>query len=126
MLLRWRTELIATPPGGAPTAEQQAQVAQWTDLARQDLEARRLVEPPGENAVARLKAIRSLDPDNSFAREQLDNLGQFFHDESRAAFVQGDVRTGVQKLEQGLLISPEHPSLLALREEVRARMDKPE
>ena len=123
-LLKQQATLNAAFSGGQPSAAVQTQITKMTSEAKQDIKNLRLVEPPGNNAVSRLKAILSLDPQNKFANEQLERLGLFFHDAAHAAFIQGDVKQGVQKLEQGLLISPGHTQLLSLRREVSSRMAK--
>ncbi|MFT5447560.1 MAG: serine/threonine protein kinase [Gammaproteobacteria bacterium] len=123
-LLKQQATLNAAFSGGLPSAAVQVQVTKMTSQAKQDIKNLRLIEPPGKNAVSRLKAILSLDPQNKFANEQLERLGLFFHDAAHAAFIQGNVKKGVQKLEQGLLISPGHTQLLSLRREVSSRMAK--
>lgn len=123
-LLKQQATLNAAFSGGQPSAAVQAQVTKMTSQAKQDIKNLRLIEPPENNAVSRLKAILSLDPQNKFANEQLQRLGLFFHDAARAAFIRGDVKQGVQKLEQGLLISPDHTQLLSLRRDVSSRMAK--
>jgi serine/threonine protein kinase len=123
-LLKEQAALNAAFSGGQPSAAVQEQVTKLTSQAKQDIKNLRLVEPPGNNAVARLKAILSLDPQNKFANDQLERLGLFFHDAAHTAFIQGDAKLGVQKLEQGLLISPGHSQLLDLRRDVSSRMAK--
>ena len=123
-LLEGQSALLTPKPANELSAADRDKLERWVALAKQDLEELRLVEPPGNNAAARLKAIRSLDPANQFAGQQLERLGRFFHDQAYAAFVAGDVQKGARKLEQGLLISPRHPDLLALHQAASARMNK--
>jgi serine/threonine protein kinase len=110
---------------GTLNAEDREEIERLTRMAGKYLRELRFVEPPGENAVTMLKAIQSLDPDNEFARKQLGSLGDFFEQSARSRISDGDIQRGVANIEQGLIVSPAHPGLLALREELEARKAVP-
>lgn len=86
----------------------------------------RITDPPGDNAFVLYRQVLALDPENETAKKRLLEIGRMSVaqrqiDATRAFLEGGDLQGAAVRVERGLMIAPENDSLLALREEIRAR-----
>ncbi len=106
--------------------QQQISVDQEIDqlLAKADsqLEQQRRYQPPGDNAAESFKAVLKLRPDEDRALNGLGLIADQLGNEASALLDQGDEAGSRALLEAGLGLVADRPSLLALQQQLEARI----
>jgi tetratricopeptide (TPR) repeat protein len=123
-------ETTAAPPAGRPSPasidmnDPQALLAR----ARDQWDAGRYIEPPGDNAYETYQRVLELQPDNHDARSGLlaigrIRLGNQYQARAEQQLRDGDLQGSLAEVEQGLRLAPRHAGLLALRERLTEQLD---
>lgn len=112
------------PPESVDMDDPQALLAR----AREQWNAGRHVEPPGDNAYETYQRVLELQPDNNAARSGLlaigrIRLGNQYQNRAEQLRQDGALQDSLAEVEQGLRLAPEHPGLLALREQLVEQLD---
>jgi tetratricopeptide (TPR) repeat protein len=81
--------------------------------AVRQLEARRLTTPSNDNAFATYREILQLDPDNTEARQGLDQIKQTYRDWAERALQDDDRTKAIGYYERALSVDPEDSAIRA-------------
>ena len=120
-LLSLRREIEAVKPNTEIDISDQRRIEHLLKEAESYLSASRFVFPVGENAVEAYKRVLQLDPNNETALRRLNELAAFFEQAARNDLNKGEIKQAILKIEQGLMINPEHPGLLDLKEKLKSQ-----
>ncbi|MFO1349455.1 MAG: hypothetical protein U1F68_01740 [Gammaproteobacteria bacterium] len=111
--------------GGESKTENQgasAGVQELLSTGRQQLSARRLTSPAGDNAYETFQKVLALDPTNPEALAGLDDIADTYLNLALGAKQQGDLRKSLQHVKRGLGIAPKNDALKKLRRDVEAAL----
>jgi serine/threonine-protein kinase PpkA len=89
------------------------------DNAEQALAEYRLRTPAGDSAYDHYTKILTLDPGNPQAQAGLDRIAELYSSLAEKQLAAGHARHAGVYVRRGLQIEPDHPTLLALAEQVR-------
>jgi serine/threonine protein kinase len=120
-LLSLRREIEAVKPNTEIDVSDQRKIERLLKEAESYLSASRFVFPVGENAVEAYKRVLQLDPDNQTALRRLNEMAAFFEQAARNDLNKGEIKQAILKIEQGLMINPEYPGLLDLKEKLKSQ-----
>jgi tetratricopeptide (TPR) repeat protein len=115
----------ASPGAGAPLPAAGTADPRLRDLlarAEQSLEAWRLSEPPGDNALHYFRQVLQLDPGNAEAQMGIGRIIQRYVQLTEKELARDNTGKALQFVELGLNITAGHKRLLELREELNRRM----
>ncbi|MFC6670086.1 hypothetical protein [Marinobacterium aestuariivivens] len=95
-------------------------VADLLAEAERQLQAGQLMQPEGDNAHASLLKVLALEPENAAAAAGLARIADHYMQEARRQGEAGAWQNSLELSERGLEVVPDHPELLALREQAQA------
>jgi len=95
-------------------------------LARQDVEAGRLVQPAQNNAVYRYTQVLQLDADNRQAKQGINDVAKQFQDATQQAIKAGNVYNAELQLSYLEMVLPRSKPAIDLREQILALKAKTE
>ena len=126
-LQQFQTELKIKLTTETPAALTERKITLLLSRAEAQWEARKFTAPPGDNAFETYNAIRELDPDNSRAMEGLLQIGSLrlgtrYENLARELRQSGDLKASLEKITEGLKVSPDHPGLLELQAIVQTEL----
>ncbi len=125
-------------PEASPAAEQESpdppsesrelSIAELLDQGEQHWQAGRYFQPEGHNAFEIYRQISDRAPGNVQARDRLLALGRIraaerFFGEAETLLDQGDRTGGLNAINRGLQLAPEHAGLLELRQHIQTQDD---
>lgn len=87
--------------------------------AEAHLAAGQFILPPGKNAVENYRKVLSISPDNPTALSRLKEMADLFEQAARNDLENGRVTSGISRIEQGLMIDPQHAGLRKLEQAVK-------
>ncbi len=90
-------------------------IEQLLALGRQALDDYRLVTPEGDNAYEYLLAVLQLDPRNETAHAGIQEIVDIYITLASKAADSNEIERAGRYLDRGLVIQPDNPELLALR-----------
>ena len=93
------------------TQKRQAEIDQLLARAKQDLGAKRLTTPPGDNALARYRSVLKLDPDNQAARAGRSAVVDTLLTLATAAREKQDFETAARYLKEAQGIAPDSSAI---------------
>jgi len=114
-LARLRIETLSESRSGAAAGtagDHAARIAELLDAAQRDIADRRLTSPPGENAVAKLRDVLALDPDNVDARQGLIRVVDRYVTWANTAMDRAELDKAAGYLQRAESVAPEAASLL--------------
>ena len=109
----------------ARQSEQAKREQEITALLKQadtQMQAKRLIEPPGNNAEATYRQVLKLDAGNAQAQAGLERIAQDYLQQARQRQSTGALQESLRQIDKGLAVVPNQAELLRLREEVRAQL----
>lgn len=86
-------------------------------------QSRRLVSPPGENAVDLFNEILRTSPGNAAAERGLDRIADFYRTNAEKLLERGLKRAALLMVEDGLKARPSDPRMLELQIQLRAELE---
>ncbi len=89
--------------------------------AENHLSASRFIFPSDENAIETYKEVLKLDPNNKMALRRLNEIADFFEQKAQEDLKNNRINQAISRIEQGLMINPEHAGLLELKETVESQ-----
>jgi hypothetical protein len=113
----------AAPAPPKPSDPRSAQVRQFLAQADQSLEAWRLTEPPGDNALYFYQQVLQLDPANAEAQAGFRRIAQRYAQLAEKEIARDNVDKAIQFVQLGLAVDAGHKKLWTLREELNRRVD---
>jgi serine/threonine-protein kinase PpkA len=99
-------------------ARRKQELTHLLSLAGQQLDAGKLIEPPGNNAYESYQRIQSIDPRNASALKGLDKIATRIANNAQSERQQGRLKEGLSQVERGLKAFPYSARLQALRAEL--------
>lgn len=96
---------------------QQTRIALQLERAEQHWQAKQLIAPEGNNALADYRQILEWQADQAEALAGLERLTQHFQDQAALAYRRSNFPLALQMIKQGLEVNPEHPGLKRLLRE---------
>jgi serine/threonine-protein kinase PpkA len=94
-------------------------VAFWLARAEEQLENATILDQPGDNAYESFQEVLKVEPNNQGALEGIEQFVDQYIQLAEAAQQAGESAGSLLIIAKGLSIAPDHPALIALREEVR-------
>ena len=101
-----------------------AQIQSLVAQGEEDLKAKRLSEPSGQNALDKFRAVLLLDPDNQAAKAGLQGIMEGHLRLAQEAMGQDDLDGASEHLEKAEEVFPQGEKLNTVREELQKRMGK--
>ena len=114
--------LQAEIDGAREREAQRARIAELMARARQQLQAGRLAEPAGDNALETLARVRELDADNADAAALHRDIAGRLAGQAADAERGGDPAAALALYEQALQAQPGEPRYAAARDALQARL----
>ncbi|MCB1788681.1 MAG: serine/threonine protein kinase [Gammaproteobacteria bacterium] len=111
----WRDVITALRQPRSLSPQQNEQVARLLTRAQNHLAAGRFTVPEGANALATLRTVLRIDPENAEARRQLGAMADRFDTLARSKYADHDNAAALRYVEIGLMIAPYHEGLIALQ-----------
>ncbi len=91
--------------------------------AQRQLQAQRLMWPPGDNALESYRAIAArLEPGDHRAEQGFSEIADRFHEQASADLARADFTGAMENVANGLAVVPGHVALGNLRENIQLRM----
>ncbi|MGH8469600.1 MAG: hypothetical protein ACREVY_11675, partial [Gammaproteobacteria bacterium] len=119
------------PGGEDPAAEptlSQLSLDQHIDTllqaAKADLDAGRLIHPPGRNAVEKYRAVLALRPDAEEAIRAIQDIAARHISAAREALDREQWDAARTRLDEAAVIAPESETVASLRDELKARQTR--
>lgn len=112
------TNVAATPAPTVPAPkvdDRTATLRRLLEGAQRDLRADRLVRPPGDNALEKLRNVQRLEPDNWEAGRGLERIVERKVQLAGRAAESGDLAGARVHLDEAASIDPTHPGIAAAR-----------
>lgn len=103
------------------TDADKAAIQRWLAEAEDYLGASQFFFPVGENAVESYRQVLRVDPTNEQALRGLNEMAGLFEQAARDDLINGRIQQGIDSLEQGLMINPNHPGLLELQKAIKVQ-----
>ncbi len=107
------------------TSAIQTEIARLLERAEQQIEARKLTTPPGDNAHETFRQIGRLDGGRTAAEQGMRRLAELYLELARGRQRSGNLNQSLAFVDRGLEVQPGDTALLALREEIRGRQTRP-
>ncbi len=101
--------------------QQQRMIDQLLSRAQKQISQGRFTGPPDDNARASYREVLRLDPASTTALSGLAALPDAIHSLAQRNFREGALESGLQRVDEGLKLDPQHPHLLDLRERLLVR-----
>jgi serine/threonine protein kinase len=114
-LLSLKSKLEGTRSTTELSVADKKKIELWIRTAEDHIASSHFIMPVENNAVETYRKILQLDPKNETALRGLNAMASIFEQAARASLVEGNVNQAILRIEQGLMISPHHARLLALR-----------
>lgn len=107
----------------AEQGRREQEITALLEQAEAQFKAKRLTEPPGNNAEATYRQVLKLDAGNAQAQAQagLERIAQEYLQQARQRRSAGALQESLKLIEQGLAVLPKQAELLRLREEISAQ-----
>lgn len=112
-------DLLALRETVAAALNRQTRIADLLKTAGQQLTDGRLAQPAGDNAYVNFQKVLKLDPGNTAAQNGLTRVIDALIAQAKALIDQGDYEKGLDRIEQGLQLAPNHAGLLDLGGQIR-------
>ncbi len=116
-LLTLREEILAEQTA-ASAAARTAKIEQLLSLATQQIQAGKIYEPTGDNALESYQRVLRMEADNRSALAGLTAIAGRQEQSARTALDNRNYQESMRLIEQGLDAQPGHPGLLALRDQL--------
>ncbi len=120
------TQQVAEQPARQEQNGKQDEIGRLLSAAENDIRARRLTTPEGNNAYEKYQAVLAKDADNQAAREGLDNILNVYLMIARQSLEQGNLRHAEKILTRASKIDSDSPRFLQTQRAIReqqARQD---
>jgi serine/threonine protein kinase len=114
-LLSLKSKLEGTRSTTELSVADKKKIELWIKTAEDQIASSHFIMPVGNNAVETYRKILQLDPKNKTTLHELNAMASIFEQAARASLIEGDVNQAILRIEQGLMISPQHARLLSLR-----------
>ncbi|MGI9304858.1 MAG: lamin tail domain-containing protein, partial [Gammaproteobacteria bacterium] len=106
----------------AAQRRQAVRLAALLETATGQLDAQRLVEPPGDNAWETFNSVMEVDANNPRAREGLQTIAARLGSTATIKQREGKLEESLAITEHGLRVAPDHPQLQQLRAALRSQL----
>lgn len=116
---------VAEPPAPAPDPVRQQRLQALEEVARQQMAAKRLTTPPGDNALETVQQMQAEIPDTPVARELLEAMADTYRRWGMLAERTGNWDDARRFYERGLRVLPGEPTLVGLLRAVEERSGRP-
>lgn len=118
---------VAEPPAPAPAPDpiRQQRLQALEEVARQQMAAKRLTTPPGDNALETVQQMQAEIPDTPVARELLEAMADTYRRWGMLAERTGNWDDARRFYERGLRVLPGEPTLVGLLRAVEERSGRP-
>jgi serine/threonine protein kinase len=100
----------------------QKKISELMAKAQRQLEKYNLTSPAGDNCYDTYQQLLSLDPSGQKAKSILIKIGNAYHDLAAAAKAKGNLHQSLAHIGKGLAIQPKDSSLLAMQDDLRAKL----
>lgn len=116
---------VAEPPAPAPDPVRQQRLQALEEVARQQMAAKRLTTPPGDNALETVQRMQAEIPDTPAARDLLEAMADTYRRWGMLAERTGNWDDARRFYERGLRVLPGEPALVGLLRAVEERSGRP-
>ncbi len=117
-LLSLRKELLKLPSERKLDTSAINTIQGLINTAEEHIKASHFILPAEKNAVETYKEVLRLDPQNEIALNGLNAMAMVFENAAREDLASGNLNESAMLVEQGLMISPQRPQLISLREAI--------
>lgn len=114
-LLALRQQLEQRRQARETLQRQHLQIKQLLSQAQSQITRGQIITPVENSAQSSYREILQLDPANNWALSGLATLPDVIHDQVLSTLNAGALKDGLQRVDEGLQLEPQHPRLRALK-----------
>lgn len=92
-----------------------SKIISWLDSAEQRLTEDKLTVPSDDSAYYYYRSVLELDSANEAAKKGMNKIASRYKTLAQESFANGQRRKGIEYVNKGLTITPDHPYLLSLK-----------